>query len=374
MICNRVEIKNFRNSEHAIVEFSEGVNVLLGSNAQGKTNLLEAIYLACTSKSFRATSDSQLIRFGSDFAFVSVDFTDTRRQNISFSYQTGKRRQIEINKNKVTKISDIIGRFKCVLFCPEHLSLIKGAPSVRRDFLDFAICQLRPMYTVSLQKYERILKERNTLLKNALDDRKTYDNTIEFWNEQLCHEAAIISRMRESYVKQAEAYMVECFTQMSKLTGRENEIPTLKYKGSSAQESYEDLNLTRDNYMRLLHERPEREIFAGTSLYGVHRDDIEICLGDKPARDFASQGQQRSLALCLKLAEGEIVKKESGEYPVFLLDDVLSELDDGRRKYLIDEIKNRQVIMTSCENNSELYQNAHVITVKDGTYSSPEGQ
>ena len=374
MICNRVEIKNFRNSEHAVVEFSEGVNVLLGSNAQGKTNLLEAIYLACTSKSFRASSDSQLIRFGSDFAFVSVDFTDTRRQNISFSYQTGKRRQIEINKNKITKISDVVGRFKCVLFCPEHLSLIKGAPSVRRDFLDFAICQLRPMYTVSLQKYERILKERNTLLKNALDDRKTYDNTIEFWNEQLCHEAAIISRMRESYVKQAEAYMVECFTQMSKLTGRENEIPTLKYKGSSAQESYEDLNLTRDNYMRLLHERPEREIFAGTSLYGVHRDDIEICLGDKPARDFASQGQQRSLALCLKLAEGEIVKKESGEYPVFLLDDVLSELDDGRRKYLIDEIKNRQVIMTSCENNSELYQNAHVITVKDGTYSSPEGQ
>ncbi len=371
MICNRVEIKNFRNSEHAVVEFTEGVNVLLGSNAQGKTNLLEAVYLACTAKSFRATSDSQLIKFGSDFASVSVDFTDTRRQNISFNYQVGKRRQIELNKNKITKISDMIGRFKCVLFCPEHLSLIKGAPAVRRDFLDFAICQLRPMYTVALQKYERILKERNTLLKNALDDRQTYDSTIEFWNEQLCHEAAIISRMRESYIKQAEAYMVDCFAQMSKRTGRENEIPTLKYKGSSPQESYEDLNVTRDNYMRLLHERPEREIFAGTSLYGVHRDDIEICLGDKPARDFASQGQQRSLALCLKLAEGEIVKKDSGEYPVFLLDDVLSELDEGRRKYLIDEIKDKQVIMTSCENDLELYKNAHVITVKDGTYSSP---
>ena len=374
MICNRVEIKNFRNSEHAAVEFTEGVNVLLGSNAQGKTNLLEAVYLACTAKSFRATSDSQLIKFGSDFASVSVDFTDTRRQNISFNYQAGKRRQIELNKNKITKISDMIGRFKCVLFCPEHLSLIKGAPAVRRDFLDFAICQLRPMYTVALQKYERILKERNTLLKNALDDRQTYESTIEFWNEQLCHEAAIISRMRESYIKQAEAYMVECFVEMSKRTGRENEIPTLKYKGSSPQESYEDLNVTRDNYMRLLHERPEREIFAGTSLYGVHRDDIEICLGDKPARDFASQGQQRSLALCLKLAEGEIVKKDSGEYPVFLLDDVLSELDEGRRKYLIDEIKDKQVIMTSCENDLELYKNAHVITVKDGTYSSPEGQ
>ena len=372
MICNKVEIKNFRNSEYAAVEFTEGVNILLGSNAQGKTNLLEAVYLACTSKSFRAANDSQLIRFGCESASVSVDFTDTRRQNISFNYQLGKRRQIEINKNKITKISDMIGRFKCVLFCPEHLSLIKGAPSVRRDFLDFAICQLRPMYSVALGKYEKILKERNSLLKNALDDRATYDKTIEFWNEQLVHEAAIISRMRESYIKQAEAYMVECFLEMSKRTGRENEIPKLVYKGSSQQESYEDMNVTRDNYMRLLHERPEREIYAGTSLYGVHRDDVEIYLGDRLARDFASQGQQRSLALCLKLAEGEIVKKDSGEYPVFLLDDVLSELDEGRRKYLIDEIKDKQVIMTSCEPESELYKNAIVIRVSDGIYTAEE--
>ena len=369
MICNKVEIKNFRNSEFASVEFTDGVNVLLGSNAQGKTNLLEAVYLACSAKSFRATNESQLIRFGSMSASVSVDFTDTRRQNVSFTYTEGKRRQIEINKNKVTKLSDMLGRFKCVLFCPEHLSLIKGAPSVRRDFLDFAISQLRPMYAISLQKYEKILKERNTLLKNALDDRETYDKTIEFWNEQLVHEAAIISRMRESYIKQAEAYMVECFLEMSKRTGRENEIPRLVYKGSCLQESYEDMNLTRDNYMRLLHERPEREIYAGTSLYGVHRDDVEILLGEKSARDFASQGQQRSLALCLKLAEGEIVKKDSGEYPVFLLDDVLSELDEGRRKYLIDEIKDKQVIMTACEGGDELYENAHVITVKDGVYT-----
>lgn len=372
MFCNRVEIKNFRNSEHAEVEFTDGVNVLLGSNAQGKTNLLEAVYIACTAKSFRAANDSQLIRFGSDFASVSVDFTDSRKQNISFSYEQGKRRKIEINKNKVTRLSEVIGRFKCVLFCPEHLSLIKGAPAVRRDFLDFAISQLRPMYVVSLEKYEKILKERNKLLKNALDDRETYDKTIEFWNEQLCHEAAIISRMRESYIKQAEAFMVECFLEMSKRTGRDNEIPTLKYRGSSPQESYEDLTVTRDNYMRLLHERPEREIFAGTSLYGVHRDDIEICLGDKSAKDFASQGQQRSLALCLKLAEGEIIKKDSGEYPVFLLDDVLSELDEGRRKYLIDEIKDKQVIMTSCEPDAELYKSANVITVKDGVYKTAE--
>ena len=368
MECNKIKIRNFRNIEEAEIEFDGGVNILVGDNAQGKTNLLEAVYLACSSKSFRAANESQLIRFGSESAYVSVDFTDTRRQNVTFRYQAGKRRQIELNKNKITKLSDMVGRFKCVLFCPEHLSLIKGAPSVRRDFLDFAISQLRPMYVISLQKYEKILKERNVLLKNALDDRETYEKTIGFWNEQLAHEAAIISRMRESYVKQAEAYMVECFLEMSKRTGRENEIPTLRYVGSSKQESYEDLGETRDNYLRLLNERPEREIYAGTSLYGIHRDDVEIELGGRSARDFASQGQQRSLALCLKLAEGEIVKKDSGEYPVFLLDDVLSELDEGRRKYLIDEIKDKQVIMTSCEQDSELYKTANVINVKDGVY------
>lgn len=369
MICNKVEIRNFRNSSEAVVEFTEGVNVLLGTNAQGKTNLLEAVYLACTAKSFRATSDAQLIKFGEDSASVSVDFTDTRRQNATFRYASGRRRQIELNKNKVTKLSDIVGKFKCVLFCPEHLSLIKGAPSIRREFLDLAVSQLRPMYAVSLQKYERILKERNSLLKNALDDRTTYDNTIGFWNEQLAHEAAIISRMRESYVKQAEAFMSDCFLEMSKRTGRKNEVPSLKYVGSSKQESYDDPRVTKENYLRLMNERPEKEIFAGTSLYGVHRDDVDIRLGDKSAKDFASQGQQRSLALCLKLAEGEIVRKDCGEYPVFLLDDVLSELDEGRRKYLVDEIKNKQVIMTSCENNFEIYKNANVIEVKDGVYT-----
>lgn len=368
MICNKIEIRNFRNSKNATVEFSEGVNVLLGNNAEGKTNLLEAIYLACSTKSFRASNDSQMIRFGEPSAFVSVDFTAERRQNISFLIEAGKRKKIEINKNKVNKLQDVVGRFKCVLFCPEHLSLVKGAPSVRRDFLDFAICQLRPMYIVALNKYEKILKERNTLLKNALDDRDSYESTIEFWNEQLAHEAAIISMMRESYVKQAETYLSECFIEMSRITGNENEIPSLKYDGSAGLEDYQDLNKTKERYLELFKINKEREIFAGTSLFGIHRDDFIIMLGGKEAKDFASQGQQRSLALAFKIAEGEIIKKESGEYPVFLLDDVLSELDFGRKKYLIEEIKNKQVIMTSCEENPELYKLAKVIKVKNGVY------
>ena len=368
MFCNQIKVKNFRNIPEACVSFSEGVNVLVGCNAQGKTNLLEAIYICSAGKSFRAMRDAELVRFGSEFATVELSFTDERRQKIEMKYIPGHRRSVAINSNKIGRLSDLVGRFQCVLFSPEHLTLVKGAPAIRRDFLDGAIAQLRPMYTVALEKYERILKQRNTLLKNALEDRATFDATIGFWSEQLAHEAAILSRFRESYVKQAEAFMQTCFLQMSKKTGAVNEVPHLIYKGSSAQESYDDLNVTKENYLRLLSGNLEREIFAGTTLYGPHKDDVEIELGDKSARLYASQGQQRTLALALKLAEGEIVKKEKGSYPVFLLDDVLSELDAARRAYLIEEIRDKQVIMTTCE-ALENDISANVIYVKDGEFS-----
>ncbi len=369
MLCNHIEIENFRNIEKAAVDFSDGVNVLLGDNAQGKTNLLEAIYIASAGKSFRATREAELLRFGSDYAKLSMDFTDSRKQRIDIRIVAGRRKQIEINQNKVLKLSDMVGRFRCVLFCPEHLSLIKGAPAERREFMDEAISQLRPMYTVALLKYEKILKQRNTLLKNAMEDRATLEGTIGYWSEALAHEAAILSRFRESYAAQMQSFMQECFAQMSEKTGKCDEVPTLVYKGSSEQESYEDLNETKEKYMSLLSSNIEREIYAGTTLFGVHKDDLDICLGGKSARLYASQGQQRSLALALKLAEGEISRKETGEYPVFLLDDVLSELDFKRRAYLIEEIKDKQVIMTTCEIRDEVYEGANIITVKDGVFS-----
>ena len=373
MICNKVTVTNFRNAAEGSVEFCEGVNILLGNNAQGKTNLLEAVWLAASARSFRATREEQLIKFGEDFAVLSVDFTDARRQNITMKYQRGRRHSYEINRNKVTRLSDLVGRFRCVLFCPEHLTLIKGAPAIRRDFLDAAISQLRPMYVVALDKYEKILKQRNNLLKTALDNRAVYDATIGDWNEQLAHEAAILSKFRQSYVAQLEYNIKQSFAEMSRCTGRENEIPTLRYVGSAGLDSYDDMNATKEVYLRLLRQNAEREIFAGTTLYGAHKDDFEIELGGTSARVFASQGQQRSLALALKLAEGEIIKKECGEYPVFLLDDVLSELDAARRAYLISEIKNKQVIMTTCELDPTLYPTAKIIEVENGGYRVREG-
>ena len=205
MECNKISIRNFRNIEAADITFDGGVNILCGENAQGKTNMLEAIHFTSLGKSFRTQHDEEMIRFGEEFCEVSLDFTDTlRRQNITVRMMQGKKKQIEHNKNKVTKLSDVVGIFRTVLFCPEHLSLIKEGPGERRSFLDIALSQLYPMYLKSLQRYNQILKQRNQLIKAAEDDRATFEATVDLWSAQLAHEAAIIARYRYRYIKIAE--------------------------------------------------------------------------------------------------------------------------------------------------------------------------
>lgn len=348
MFCKKIEVRNFRNIEEASVEFCEGVNILAGENAQGKTNLLEAIFYASVGRSFRAAHNAQLISFSADSADISLDFKDSKReQNIHMRIFPEKQRLVEKNGVRIERLSDIMGSFRAVLFCPEHLSLIKDGPSERRAYLDMAISRMYPMYIHSLQKYNYALKQRNALLKTALSDRAAFEETVDLWSEQLASEAAVISDMRIQFIRRAEAHISKFFCEM---TG-EGEIPTVKYHGSSSQpeEEYTDREKTKEKYMSLLCASHEREIYAGATLYGIHKDDIDILLNGKSARMYASQGQQRSLALSMKLAEGEICKEEFGDYPVFLFDDVLSELDGTRRDYLINRMKDKQVIITTCE-------------------------
>ncbi len=348
MECNRILVRDFRNIESACIEFESGVNILCGENAQGKTNLLEAISFGSLGKSFRTSHDEEMIRFGAEWCEISLDFTDSvRRQNITVRMMAGRRKHIEQNRVKVGRVSDIVGAFRTVLFCPEHLSLIKEGPGERRNYLDIAISQLYPVYMKSLQKYNQILKQRNQLIRLAQDDRATFHATVELWSSQLAHEAAIISRYRTRYLRSAAAYIEECFKEM---TG-EREKPRAIYCGSSKQpvEEYEDIERTERVYRDLLMNNHEREIGAGSTLWGIHKDDIEILLNEKPARQYASQGQQRSLALSMKLAEGEVCAAVCGERPVFLFDDVFSELDSMRRAYLSGKMKDRQVIITTCE-------------------------
>ena len=370
MYCKRVKLTNFRNVSECELEFCDGINILAGENAQGKTNLLEAIFYASVGRSFRASSTSEMILFGKRNATVSIDYVSDVREkgdNITIQLFSDKKKIVEKNHLRVERLSDIVGSFRSVLFCPEHLSLIKDGPLERRNYLDIAISRISPKYIRSLQRYAYFLKQRNALIKSATQNRAVFDATIDLWSEQLAAEAAEISFMRLQFIKRVGSIVSSCFEDM---TGKKESVEII-YRGSASLtgDEYLDRELVKQKYISLLSSSHEREIIVGSTLWGVHKDDIEIKLNSKNARAFASQGQQRSLALALKLAEGEICREEFGDYPVFLFDDVLSELDETRRDYMIRFATGKQVIITTCE--MAVLDKLHAdkkIFVENGTY------
>ncbi len=387
MVCKSIEVHNFRNIETASVAFSDGVNLLHGDNAQGKTNLLEAIYFTALGKSFRPVKEAELVRFGESSAEMVNRFRDSvREQTLTFRLFSGKgRRVVEQNGMRVGKMSEMVGAFRVVLFCPEHLSLVQGGPELRRNYLNVALSQLRPIYLQSLQRYNRLLKERNALIKRAPEDMATFRATEPLWSAQLAHEAAVITIHRARYIGQVSAHVKTCFADMMKHYGdgeAASELPDLTYVptlGSDFLSENPDPALFTDvgrlemRYLELLSTRHDREIGAGATLWGIHKDDIRVTLNGRPARLYASQGQQRSLALAMKLAEGWVSAYESaGDMPVFLFDDVLSELDARRREYLVREMQGRQVIMTACDPDSANFGDAgvHLVHVRAGTYTT----
>ena len=385
-VCHGIDIRNFRNIEWASVTFTEGVNLLYGDNAQGKTNLLEAIYFTALGKSFRPVKEAELIRFGEECAHVVNRFSDSvRSQTLSVRLFSGHgRRVVEQNGLKIGRMSEMVGAFRVVLFCPEHLSLIQGGPELRRNYLNVALSQLRPMYLQSLQRYNKLLKERNALLKRAPEDMATFKATEPMWSAQLAHEAALITVHRARYVKQVNDHVRTCFGDMMKKYEVGEELPELSYQPTLGGEWLEahgndphlftDQKKLEERYLELLTTRHEREIGAGATLWGIHKDDVRINLNGRPARLYASQGQQRSLALAMKLAEGWVSAYESGgDMPVFLFDDVLSELDTHRRNYLVQEMKGRQVIMTACDPAAaDFGESVHLIRVDGGRYTQRE--
>ena len=350
MICRNIYVENFRNIASADVDFEEGTNVLIGENAQGKTNLLEAIYMTSLGKSFRMGNDKDVINFDSDYCYIRNSYTDDQRDmEVGMRiFRDRRAKVVEQNKVKVRKTSEMVGGFKVVLFCPEHLSIVKDGPAERRSFFDVAISQIRPLYIKSLQRYNTILKERNALIKSAPDDRANFNAMIDLFSAQLAHEAALITNYRVLYTDKLKKYVGECFGDMT----RGRETPVVEYISSSKLQSDEcrDVKKVEEAYLQLYSSGHEREIAAESTLWGIHKDDLDIYLNGNRARIFASQGQQRSLSLSLKLAEGEIIRDEcGGDYPVFLFDDVLSELDRERRSYLLSNLRDKQVILTCCE-------------------------
>lgn len=353
MFCRKITYRNFRNIEYAELEPAETVTVLNGRNGQGKTNLLEGVYLFAGVRSFRSARENEFVRFGAEFAELSMTFFNGRREmNMNLRWTAGNgKRYCRINGVPITKLSETVGNFRAVLFCPGHLSLVKDGPAMRRRFLDAAISQIDPAYLRSLQKYNSVLLQRNALIKMSRDrrDDSIFLDTAEMWSEQLAREAETIASKRYRYTERVSELVDPIISDM---TGG-HESASLEYASAK----------TYEEYFRLLTENAARELRAGVTLYGVHKDDIKIELCGNDARAYASQGQQRSIALAMKMAEGEISKEYGGEYPVFLFDDILSELDASRRAYLLDGITGKQVFITSCD---EVKTESRVFKVESG--------
>ena len=350
MYCKKVKYQNYRNIESAEVELGEGVNVFIGNNAQGKTNAIEAVYYFARGKSFRGAKDKELIRAGCDSARVEMCFCDSARErHHEFTLSESEKRICKKEGVIIRRMSDFIGSFRAVLFSPEHLSIVKEGPSERRNFLDVALSQLYPVYVSAFSKYQKILLQRNSVLKEPYS--QVFYDTLAVLSEQLAAEAAVISAYRTAYVKKLDDRVRELISDM---TGGRERVELAYSEPKSREEFISDFSNNTD-----------KEIRAGTTLYGPHKDDIKITLNGGEARVFASQGQQRSIALAMKLGEGELSKAETGEYPVFLLDDILSELDESRKKYVINGLEGRQVLITTCE---VIPEGAKVFGVENGRY------
>ncbi len=366
MLVTTVSYQNFRNIRDAALTFSQGVNILWGNNAQGKTNALEGIYCFACGKSFRGVKDRELITFGAETGGMQLVFSDAvREQKLSIQFFSDKTRILRRNGNVVRKSADFVGNFHSVLFCPEHLSMIKGAPQLRRAFLDAAISQLRPAYLAAVTDYARLLKQRNAVLK---DDRHTERERMplyEVLTGQLAEINTRIVRTRLKYIRLLGTAVEQFLADMTAGT----EKIELGYLSDAEPERYGDdpLLITKAFYEKSM-AYAKREFAAMTTLHGCHRDDIAILLNGREAKLYGSQGQDRSIALAMKLGEGELSKAAAGEYPVFLFDDVLSELDAGRQQYLMQRLGGRQVILTSCNESLFSGMQAHLIHVEEGTY------
>jgi len=346
---------------------------LLGDNAQGKTNALEAIYLFARGKSFRGASDSELAKFGSACYRAALTFQKKDREESLLCAWSQKEKIRKRNGILLEKQSEMIGSFRAVLFSPDHLQMVKGAPSERRKFLDVAISQCYPAYIGIYSRYMKILEHRNALLKDMQKGRGFDKDSLAVFSEELAAAAAEIFLYRYAYIeklgKEASAIMYSLsYGKEQMRVGYQSDIGTF----FDEEEKRSDFDKQRiiEAYRHIFFAHTDREMMFGSTLFGIHRDELKIFIGENTAREFASQGQQRSAVLALKMAEGAISKEICGENPVYLFDDVLSELDEQRRKYLLSGMKGCQFIVTGCEKSilGDYKENVHFVSVKDGVF------
>lgn len=346
MKLRRIALDGFRNYTDFTADFSPGVNVIWGENAQGKTNLLEAIGFLSGARSHRARGDKELISFHKDQGTITAEVTSRGRDFLlEVQLFRGARRRLFVNHVKCKTAAELGGIVQTVLFCPEDLALIKAGAAERRSFLDHAICQLRPRYAEALAQYHKLLDHKTRILRDWEKHPSLLD-VLEDFNEAMARAGALVIHYRAHFVRKLAEKAAQIQTEFS--GGRETlalryaTVSTVRDPLGPTVELYEDLRRHQDS-----HAKAERD--ARSCLSGPHKDDLVARINGQPARQYASQGQTRTAALSLKLAERELFRDDTGQWPILLLDDVLSELDARRQDFVLRRITGGQVILTGCE-------------------------
>lgn len=345
MRIDQLTVESFRNIREMLFLPCEGANVIYGDNAQGKTNLLEAIWLFSGSRSFRSAKDGDYLPFGEERASLQLSFfAEEREQKASIIYYKEKKATF-LNEVKQDRISALSGVFCSVVFSPDHLSLVKDGPDKRRRMIDASLCQAYPKYGKILDSYEKTLKQRNRLLKDIPQHSSLID-TLDVWDLSLLEYGAYITRMRARYIKKLAEIAADIYGGIALGKERFSAAYLPSFGGKIDDFDKQDFRAALEKAIR---QSRADDIRLGSTGMGPHRDDVEIQVAGVSARSFGSQGQQRSCVLALKLAECEILQQRCGEPPVVLLDDVMSELDEGRRSFLLNQLTGRQVLITCCD-------------------------
>ncbi len=366
MKATKLTVRNFRNIEKAEIEFSPSVNIFCGNNGQGKTNLLEALWMFTGAKSFRGAKNGEMVRFGEEMAEIMLDFHSHERDQNAILKIYPQGRSVTLNDVDDLMPGHLIGSLCAIVFAPEHVKLVTGPADGRRSFVDCSICQMTPSFTNAVIRYAKILRQRNALLKQ-IKDNKAEGSLLSVWDDHLSRLGAQIAVTRYKYLTQLSEKAAVIYNGIS--DGRE--VFDAKYacsffrNGTIYEEEYREALLAK------LKEGRGSDLNLGFTYYGPHRDDIDIRLDSMPVRQFGSQGQKRSCVLALKLGEAEMMSSTAGEMPIAILDDVLSELDTSRQKFLLSKLDGWQVMITCCDKDSlKKVTKGKVYEVENGVFVS----
>ena len=331
MNITKIKLKNFRNYDEQEIELGNNINIFYGDNAQGKTNIIESVFLCAIGKSFRTSKDSELVKFNEDFASVYIEYEKSDREG-NIKIDISNKKNIFTNGIKIKKLSDLLGNINIVIFTPDDINILKDGPQKRRRFLDIMIGQLRPNYIYILNMYNKTLEQRNNYLKQIKEENKPED-LLDIWDEKLIEYGVQIYNYRNEFIEKIKNKINDIH---NKITSEKEEIK-IEYISNC---------INKEVYSNWLKERRKLDIIKGYTTKGIHRDDFNVYINNNLVNIYGSQGQNRTVMLSLKISEMNVIYDEIGEYPILLLDDFMSELDEKRRKNFLENIENNQIIIT----------------------------